>query len=122
MNEQKQDFSRWLDGVCAAGLPETIQAVNFNLYEDEHDAWSVEMIGAPSFEEDDDDWACEEVFSTRETPFVFCEQAGWEEIQARFADYILQYLQSRRQAQTLLRYQAVSLGFVDGDLQLLYKK
>ncbi|MFR5870103.1 MAG: hypothetical protein ACLUFF_07545, partial [Acutalibacteraceae bacterium] len=71
MNEQKKDFFRWLDGICAAGLPGTIQAVNFNLYEDEHDAWSVEMIGAPSFEEDNDDWACEEVFSTRETPFVF---------------------------------------------------
>ena len=36
-----------------------IKAINFNLYEDTDNKWSVELVGTFSFDRDNDDWACD---------------------------------------------------------------
>ena len=61
-------FAEWLDIVLNTELPNELTAFCFNLYEEENYTWSVELIGASQFDEEDSDWACYEVFDSREYP------------------------------------------------------
>ena len=83
----------WLDEVLEQSVPEEVVAFCFNLYEDGDNSWSMELVGTASFDEEDMDWACDEVtdFGTREVPFgVLKEKNG------------------------------VGVGFVDGDIEIIY--
>ncbi|RGF25674.1 hypothetical protein DW081_17390, partial [Clostridium sp. AF46-9NS] len=65
LNKTK-DFFEWLDLILKNELNSEIKAINFNLYEDTDNKWSVELVGTFSFDKDNDDWACDEVFTTRD--------------------------------------------------------
>ena len=109
-------FDKWLDDVLESDLPPEIVAVNFNLYDDGDGQWSIEFVGADSFDEEDSDWACDEVFTTRDDPFCWESEASWEEIQEEAADAIKAYLDEGAHAEQLKQYEAVGVGFVDGEL------
>ncbi|MBE6901564.1 MAG: hypothetical protein E7478_03750 [Ruminococcaceae bacterium] len=116
------DFNNWLDDILANVLPESIEAICFNLYEDGADQWSIEFVGAGSFDEDDPDWACDEVFALRDTPLVLERTVKWNEFLSEAQQLITDYLKNGRYADKLTQYKAVATGFVDGDLTVLYKK
>ena len=64
--EQTEIFSNWLDGILSFNpFPANTMAVNFNLYEMD-DSFDVQLIGSSMYDEDNDDWACEETFSSEE--------------------------------------------------------
>ena len=118
------EFSAWLDQVLEGDLPEGIAAFNFNLYEGD-DAFDIQLIGAPRFEEDDDDWACEEAFSSEEDVYYLpreSEDVEWQEGLACAVDMAETYLDQGKYAEKLKAAQAVAIGFVDGDLTILYKR
>lgn len=117
-----ESFEEWLDFILGMPLPDDIAAVNFNLYEHEASQWSIEFAGTESFDADDSDWACEEVFVTREAPYVWVEDAGWEQIHAGMSRRLLEYLKHGRYADKLKAYAGVGIGFVDGDISILYQK
>ena len=56
LNKTK-DFFEWLDLILKNELNSEIKAINFNLYEDTDNKWSVELVGTFSFDKDNDDWA-----------------------------------------------------------------
>lgn len=114
-------FAEWLDVSLNTELSENLAAFCFNLYEEENKNWSVELIGASTFDEETSDWACEECFSKREFPFRWQEDVEWEDIHSKIETYIRQYLVIGRYAEVLKEYQAVAMGFVDGDLTIIYK-
>lgn len=114
-------FDKWLDDVLESDLPAEIVAVNFNLYDDGDGQWSAEFVGAGSFDEEDSDWACEEVFTTRDDPFSWESDASREEIQDEVVDAVREYLADGVYADCLKQYEAVAVGFVDGDLELVYQ-
>ena len=121
--KKKEDkFETWLDDILKEKFSNDIKAVNFNLYEDENDKWSIELVGTSSFDENDDDWACDEVFTTRDNPYVLEMKGDWENIQKIFTDKIIDYLKKGKYADKLKQYKAVAIGFVDGDLNIIYKK
>ena len=101
---------------------DNIVAINFNLYEDENDKWSIELVGTSSFDENDDDWACDEVFTTRDNPYVLEMKSDWKSIQGIFIDKINNDLDKGKYAEKLKHYKAVAIGCVDGDLSIIYKK
>lgn len=114
-------FFTWLDTILARELDSGIQAICFNLYEDAGGKWSVELVGTAAFDADNDDWACQEVFATRDHPFVIQRESDWRTMEGVFTDLARDYLSHGKYAGKLKRYQAVGLGFVDGDLHLLYR-
>ena len=57
LNKTK-DFFEWLDLILKNELNSEIKAINFNLYEDTDNKWSVELVGTFSFDKDNDDWTC----------------------------------------------------------------
>ena len=115
------NFEEWLDGILSNEneMSDEIVAFCFNLYEDADDYWSVELVGSASFDKDDDDWPCDEVFSTREYPLTWKNKTTLEECLHTIEFHLSEYLQNGKYSKILLSKQGVGYGFVDGDLFLM---
>lgn len=116
------EFEKWLDRVVEENRPIDATALCFNLYEESDYHWSIQLIGSSEFDEDDEDWACDEVFSTGEDLFTWKHDTGWEEILDIAIDMIRKYLEEGKYADELKSFEAVATGFVDGDITVIYKK
>ncbi len=112
-------FSAWLDETLAQELPEDIVAFHFNLYEDDENTWSVELVGTGSFDPVSEDWAGDEVFTNRETPLCWIAETGWEEVLEDVISRIRTYLSHGQYREILRSTIALGVGFVDGDIVLL---
>ena len=121
-SREEDGFFGWLDAVLAGGLPAGIKAINFNLYDDGGGKWSVELVGTSAFDESSSDWACHEVYTTRDMPFVLMKESDWKTVESLFVSLLKKYLDGGKYASALKKYRAVGVGFVDGDLHILYKK
>lgn len=116
------DFEKWLNRVLEENIPFEGVALCFNLYEESDKNWSMQLISASYFDEKNSDWACEEVFSTGEDLFSWRQDTGWKEILDISYDLIRKYLNVGKYSEELKKYQAVAVGFVDGDLEIIYKQ
>lgn len=94
----------------------------FNLYEDEENWWSLEMVGTDSFDSEDSDWACNEVFDTRDDLHLWVQKSSWEEILQEVTDEIKKYIKSGKYSEKLKSYSGIGVGFVDGDITIVYQK
>ncbi len=125
MNNNKilpySDFEKWLDEILSNEneMSDDIVAFCFNLYEDADDYWSIELVGSASFDKDDNDWPCDEVFTTREFPLTWKERMTWEDCLQIVKSHLSNYLQNGKYSKILLSKQGVGYGFVDGDLFLM---
>jgi shikimate kinase len=117
-------FEEWLNGYLEKGIPQEVVATNFNIYEETGNSWSVEIVGAGSFDEEDEDWACDEItdFGSRENLFTWEAEEEWEVVLENVIKIINEYLKKGKYANTLKGLTAVGTGFVDGDIEILYKK
>ena len=122
VKNQNKKFKKWLDNILKTKLPAGVIAINFNLYEDGDNKWSIELIGASSFDEENEQWACDEIFTTRDNPFVFIEESDWKIIEIIYTNLINEYLENGKYSNILKQYTAIGIGFVDGDLNIVYKK
>ena len=73
-NKNNKDFFEWLDLLLKNELSSEIKAIIFNLYEDTDNKWSIELVGTFSFNTDKDDWACDEVFDTRDNTLSWVQE------------------------------------------------
>jgi len=62
------DFREWLKRVVQEKPPASVIAYNIGLFETP-DGYSAYLIGAPTFDEQNGHWACEEVFTPSERYF-----------------------------------------------------
>lgn len=118
------NFENWLNLILEENSFDGVKAFSFNLYEDYREddtAFSVQLIGAPAFDADNSDWACEEVFSTGENLFQMPDCDDWEACLEVFKNIIDEYLNNGKYADVLLNAEAVAYGFVDGDLEIAYQ-
>ena len=115
-------FSWWLDSILEKPLPDGTVAINFNLYDDGDNHWSIELVATSSFDSEDDDWACDELFATRENPFEWQEDSDFNKVQSFAEEIIRRYLTEGKYKDVLTKYKAIGLGFVDGDISLIYRK
>lgn len=64
----EKTFISWLNDSLSQTVPATVKAFSFNLYEladDPDEPLGIELIGAGMFDEDDPDWACDEVWEPK---------------------------------------------------------
>ncbi len=115
-------FSWWLDSVLEKSLPNETVAINFNLYEDGKSHWSLEFVATSSFDKENDDWACDELFTTRDNPFKWQEDCDFNRALHFVEEIIRRYLAEGKYKDELIRYSAIGVGFVDGDILLVYEK
>lgn len=116
--------SKWLDDVLETDIPKEVVAFGFNLYDDGNYNWSMELIGTSEFDVDDEDWLCNEVtdFNTRENPFQWTKEAEWEEIFDDVLCVLKEYLKRGKYVDVLKAKAGIGVGFVDGDVEILYAK
>lgn len=119
-----EKLKKWIDEYLSGVFPKEVVAVVFNLYEDTDDNWSLEIVGTGNFDSEDDDWACDEItdFGTREDLFSWEESVGWEDILSEITDHLLKYLEEGKYSAKLKSLQGVGVGFVDGDIEILFSK
>lgn len=114
----------WLNKALEQDIPEEVRAFCFNLYNDCDGLWALELIGAARFDPEDEDWACDEVtdFDTREHPFRWEENAGYEDIQAEISGIVQRYPDEGddKCVDKLTGREAVGVGFADGNIELVY--
>ncbi|WP_196803004.1 hypothetical protein [Butyrivibrio sp. MC2013] len=117
-------FEEWLNGYLEKGIPQEVVAVNFNIYEETGNNWSIEIVGTGSFDEEDEDWACDEItdFGSRENLFTMESDEEWEAVLGNVIGIIKEYLEKGKYASSLKGLTAVGTGFVDGDIEILYMK
>jgi hypothetical protein len=118
-------LAAWIDGVMSEPLPAGIAAFNFNLYDGgAPDAFELELVGAPSFSADDEDWASDDIFMSHPPRFLLPHGLvgpAWEAGLGAAAVLLVRYLASAHAgALRLRRSQAVAVGFVDGNLQIIW--
>lgn len=118
------DFSKWLDKHLSKNLPDDIIAVNFNLYEGSNQTYDVQFVGCNRFDEEDDDWVCDEVYTTEEDVFFIPRPrdiAEWKQGLEFITELTEKYLREGKYMDKLKSYTAVCIGFVDGDIDVLYR-
>lgn len=115
--------SKWLDSALEQDIPDEVAAFCFNLYEDGDNAWSMELIGAERFNEEDEDWPCDEVddFETREGLLRWDKEAEWSTILEEMTSILSEYLVKGKLANVLKSKEGVGVGFVDGDINICIK-
>lgn len=121
MNKNMAD---WIDNVLDTDIPDNIVAFCFNLYEEGDGNWSMELVGTDWFDEDDEDWACNEAtdFGSREALFEWKMDCEWEELLDYMVDELKEYLVEGKYAALLKASVGVGVGFVSGNLEILHKK
>ncbi len=127
-SEIYNSFANWLDNLLENNnMPESTQAFNFNLYEEAGDCvYGVQIIASDRFDADDDgDWACYEIWSSEED--IFCVSAadeddkGWQAFQKFITEVICDYLVNGKYKDILLDSQGIGVGFVDGEIDIIFK-
>lgn len=116
-----EDFAKWLDAVLDSNMPIEGVAVNFNIYDEGDNEWSIQLAMTGSYNEDDDEWACDEVFTSEEDIYTWSQESYWEEIMNISCVMISDYLQKGKYAEALKGYKAVTCGFIDEDIETIYK-
>ena len=118
------DFEKWINGIFSKEIPEDVVAAVFNIYDDGDGDWSVEVVGTSSFDEDDEDWACDEVtnFDSRENRFAWNESYEWEDAFEEVVKILNKYLEEGTYKDKLKELNGIGAGFVDGDLEIVYSK
>lgn len=116
--------SEWIDGALSAPVPDEVAAFCFNLYENDDYCWSMDLIGAGRFDPEDQDWACDEVtdFNSRESLFTWHSECEWDEALQMMTDILKKYLNEGRYSDLLKAKNGVGVGFVDGDIEIVYTK
>ena len=118
----KREFFSWLDSVLTEPIPKSAVAFHFNLYEGT-DSIHVQLMGTGSFEGGSDYWPGSETFSTGENifevPFQFAG-SEWPQWLESIKRLVSAYLVSGAQSSTLRSSLGVGIGFVDGDMHVLW--
>lgn len=109
-------FIDWIDNQLKGEFPEGIIAYCFNLYETEDDnVFDVQLIGSREFDRNNDDWACNEAYSSGEDVYSF-KADDWEVAMDKFGKELKNYLLSEK-CSDVLKQSRVAYGFIDGDLE-----
>lgn len=115
-------FQAWLNEVMPIDQSDDIVAYNFNLYEHE-DEFAIQLIGARWFDVDDEDWASDEIFTSGENLFCMSHEVvgnQWQQGLKVAMDLVTEYLNSGEYGSTLKDSLGVGVGFVSGNIELVY--
>jgi hypothetical protein len=119
--ESVEQIPDWLNKVLPKRLPEKVVGLAFNLTGDAEYGYELNLVGTRSFDPADPDWACDDVWSTKGCQFEFPE-ANWEATLERVVSLLREYLSDGKRSEILRSAEGVGVGFVDGDLHVLWNR
>lgn len=117
-NKLKEVIKNWIINIDKTEeLPLDIVALSFNLYE----PYSIELVGSARFNEEDEDWACDEDFEPvqRRCPgFELSDNLEWQEV-LEIVVATLKNLIKELPDLRLFKVEHIAVGFVDGSLTII---
>ena len=121
-------FESWLTESLAEKVPESVKAFSFNLYEPafiNEVTFGIELIGAETFDENDEDWACEEIWEPQKRginiPTIYSGK-DWEACLEKVKVLLEKKLTSNSTTiQKLKSREGIGIGFVDGNIEIIWK-
>ncbi|MDR7296478.1 hypothetical protein J2X16_001817 [Pelomonas aquatica] len=123
----RRGFFAWTDRVLSQRIPVATVAFHFNLYEGE-DAVHVQLMGTDSFVPGEvperDYWPGSETFTTGEDIFEIPYSVAGEDWQAWLqtsAELARSYIAGGERSGILKSTRGVGMGFVDGDMHVLWQ-
>ena len=123
-----EEFNSWIGSALASEVPKTVVAYSFNLFElgPGEAKYGIELIGSDEFDTDNSDWACNEAWladpRSISIPRAFANGA-WEACLDDVRGLLTNTLsKSSATAAKLKEAKAVAIGFVDGDLESVWKR
>ncbi|MBN2535124.1 MAG: hypothetical protein JXB88_19740 [Spirochaetales bacterium] len=122
-NKIVKNFSKWLDMILKKNKFDAVVAFNFNLYEGKG-SFHIQLIGSDSFDRNDEDWACKEVYSSGENVFIVSRKNAGQEWQKGLSfctGLVRNYLSYGEFSKKLKDKTAVGIGFVDGNIDIIYE-
>jgi hypothetical protein len=103
-------------------MPSGLAAFNFNLAE-AYKKFQADVIGAMHYDPDDRDWACKEAFAS-ESRFFDLPHAEvgsrWQDVQQLVFRFVADYIRTAPSSSPLRSVTAVTVGFVDGELERVW--
>ena len=120
-------FFAWADAILSKPIPEGTEAFHFNLYEGENSV-GVQLWGTEAFEPGDNPetgyWPADPTFSSGEDlfriPFSVAGDA-WPEWLRTATDFVKSYIEGGRYSGVMRSRKGVSIGFVDGDMYVVWQ-
>ena len=115
-------FNTWVDRILSDVGATPVVAYNFNLYEHENE-FVVQLVGTDSFDLRDEDWACDESFTSGEDLFYLPHSVfgnHWRKGLEVTSFLVKNYLQQGNHATYMKDTRGVGVGFVDGNIDLIY--
>jgi len=122
----ESDFATWLASSLSQCIPDSVIAFSFNLYEPamvDGVKFGIELIGSGEFDANDPDWACDEIWEPEirgvNIPITYSGEA-WEECLQKLKALVILELDSP-ETEILKSRRGVGIGFVGGDLEIIWK-
>ena len=117
----KEHFHLWLDKTLRKHIPKESVGLCFNLSEVQDTAkgkvYSIHLIASEVF--DEEDWACHEIYDTRKHRLNFTIDNDWKTALRTMVTDLGEYIPTSKK---LCSYEGVGIGFVDGDILIVYRK
>ena len=123
-----EEFNGWIVSALASEVPKTVVAYSFNLFElaPGEAKYGIELIGSDEFDTDNSDWACNETWVANPRSISIpraCANGTWEGCLDDVRGLLTTTLSNSSATATKLKgARAVAIGFVDGDLELIWKR
>jgi hypothetical protein len=118
----------WLDDSLAQDVPDSVKVFSVNLYEPalvNGVKYGIEIVGTGEFDEDDPDWAFDEVWEPDSRGInIHVEYSGdeWEQCLNKLKALLFKHLGMDSPSILALKSKkGVDLGIVDTDLEIIWK-
>ena len=126
--EFTEQFEGWLEQAFASEVSSDVKAFSFNLFEPafvDGVKFGVEVVGSSEFDPGNADWACEEIWSPKQRqlniPVAFSGET-WEQcLEAIKSVGVTTLGKHSREAACLKSRLGVGVGFVDGDMHVVWQ-
>lgn len=117
----KQRIKEWIDQVSKeAILQEGLVAYNFGIFESSK-GYGIYLAGSDSYDEDDDDWACDTPYQSQ--PLLLnntsLDKMEWEDALNTIAKEVKTILEEIKPEESIFIDKVVTIGFDDGNLTRL---
>lgn len=119
-----QPFSDWVSDVLV-DIPEETVAFVFNIYE-ENDVYMIDITGTSVFDPNKDEWTDEINWDSGEELFIIPKEkfdGDWEDIHDALAEALEALIEVKGElSDALCDSDGVAIGFIDGDLEIIWQE
>lgn len=116
-------LKNWIRESINQNIPKNVKALSFNLFECSSNYFSIELIGTSYFDKHNSDWACDEIWEPESRSMSENFTANnCQDCLKKIKTILIPLIQKEMNVPKNAHIIAVGVGFVDGDLDIIYER